>query len=305
MFSGQERQLSLFGPAFELGGFLAVISFPALAISGLRIEGRSEALPFDPELLDLRGQVLAIRERLVELLEPSLLSGFEHGAFVPVLGLPRLAIRDLRVEGCGQTLPFGPMLFDLCGQPLLFRESPVELLVRLFRPSFLAFLAFLAFTGDPLALKRCLEPVRQRRVAEAEQERLDTIRVVVDRDALKKHGAIGAGRESQMVFGRRGAARPDLIGEFLPVSTVGRGQAVRQVGVQDSAERVDIEEAERRIIASEEQAVPAHANQAARLPLEELAEIGGIRQWKRRTCGRCYRRSACAQFTHTTQTNYT
>jgi hypothetical protein len=306
----RERLLELLALLFlsclERSGSFPVLTLPRLALRDLRIEGCGETLPFGLESLDLCGELLPCREYTFELLEPFFLSCFELGASAPVLNLPLLTICDLRVEGCGQTLPLDPILVDLCDKLLVFRERLFELLARLFLPS------FLAFTADLFALKRSFEPMRQRRVAEAEQQRVDTVRVVVDRNALKEHGSIGAVRESQMVFNRRGAARPGSIGKFLPIAAGGRGQAVRQVGIQDGAERFHAEEAERRIIAGEEQAVPAHANQAARLPLEELTEIRGIRGGRRRArAWRDYRsayaqfRSAYAQFIHGTQTNYT
>ena len=130
-FSDQERQLVLFGPSLELGGLLPVFRLSLLAIRDLRLEGRGQTLPFGLILLDLRGKLLAFRERLFELLARLCLSVFERGGLLPVLCLPLLAIRDLRLEGRGQTLPFGLILLDLRGKLPAFRERLFELLARL------------------------------------------------------------------------------------------------------------------------------------------------------------------------------
>ena len=81
-------------------------------------------------LLDLRGKLPAFRERLFELRARLCLSAFERGGLLPVFGLPLLAIRDLRIESRGQTLPLGLMLLDLRGKLLPFRERLFELLAR-------------------------------------------------------------------------------------------------------------------------------------------------------------------------------
>ena len=117
-------------PFLEPGVFLPVLSLPLLAFRVLRLEGGGQALPFGPRLLDLRGQVLAFGERLCELLARAGVSFFEPGAFFPVLSLPLLALRVLRLEGGGQTLPFRLVLLDLRGQMLAFGERLLELLAR-------------------------------------------------------------------------------------------------------------------------------------------------------------------------------
>ena len=199
---------------------------------------------------------------MFELLPPLSLPFLEPGGSLLVLSLPLLAIRDLRIEGCAQTLPLGLISLDLRENLLAFDERLLECLARLFLPS------VLAFTADLFALEGGLESMGQRCVAEAEQQRVDTVWMVLDRNPLEEHGSIGAVRDCEMAFNRRGAACPDPVGEFLPVSAVGRDEAIRQVGIQDGPDRADVEEAERCIVAGEEHAVPAHANQTARLPLE-------------------------------------
>jgi hypothetical protein len=151
MFSGQERQLALFGPSFELGGFLPVLNLPALLIRDLPVEGGGQAQPFCPERLDLRGKLLPLRERVLELRARLLLSSFERRGFLPVLSLPLLVLRDLRVEGCGETPPFGLESFDLRCELLPVRERLFELLERsrLSRLELGGFLPILSFPMLP------------------------------------------------------------------------------------------------------------------------------------------------------------
>ena len=147
--------------------------------------------------------------------------------------------------------------------------------------------------------------MRQRRVAEAEQQRVDTVRMVLDRNALKEHGSIDAVRDREVALNRGGTACPDPVGKFLPVSAVGRDEAIGQVGVQDGPERVDAEEAERCIVAGEEHAVPRPHEPGSQAGVR--ATDGGTRrqpqEWRPRR--RRYKRSAQTQFIHRTAKNYT
>ena len=111
-----------------------------------------------------------------------------------------LAIRDLRVERGGQTLLFGLMPLDQCSELLAFRERMLELLARC-RLTF-----FRAFTAVLLALDGALESMRQRRVTEAEQQRLETVRVVRERNALKKDGSKVAVLNREVALERGSAA---------------------------------------------------------------------------------------------------
>ncbi len=142
--------------------------------------------------------------------------------------------------------------------------------------------------------------MRERCITEAEQQRVDTVRMVFDRNALKEHGAFGAIRDRHMAFNGGGATRPDPVGELLPVFQVARDQAIGQRGIQDRPERVDVEEPQSGVVAGEEHAVPAHAHEAARLPFEQLTEVRGVRRWSRRTCRLSKNRSGCASFRHRT-----
>jgi hypothetical protein len=109
--------------------------------------------------------------------------------------------------------------------------------------------------------------------------------VVLERDALKDHGSIIVIEDHQTALERCGAVRPDSDGECLPLGAFGRGDAIRQVGVQDGVERADAEEVERGIVAREQQTVQAYANQAGRLSLEQPAQMRGVSRGRRRAAG--------------------
>ena len=277
---------------FEPGIVLPVLSLPALALLVLRLEGGGQTLAFRLRLLDLRGQVLPFGKRLSELFARRSLSGFERGTFLMVLSLPPLALCVLRVEGGDQTLPFRLVLLDLHGQILPFGLRLFELLA--------GFGSFPTVTANPLAPEGSLEPMRERGITKAEQQRVDTVRMVFDRDALKEHRARGALRDRHLAFYGGGTPCPDSVGVFLPVFPVARDEAIRQGGVQDRPERVDVEQPKGGVITGEEHAVPAHANEAARLPLEQLTQVRGVRRWSKWKCRRRDNRSAQAQFTHRT-----
>ena len=147
--------------------------------------------------------------------------------------------------------------------------------------------------------------MRQRRVAEADQQGVDTVRMVLDRNALKEHGSIDAVQDREVALDRGGTACPDPVGKFLPGSAVGRDEAIGQVGVQNGPERLDAEKAERCIVAGEEHAVPGHTNQAARLAFEQLTEVRGVGRRRWRPSCRRYKRSAQTQIIHMTSENYT
>ncbi len=129
-FSDQEGQLVLFRPPLELGGLLPVVSLLLPAIRDVRLEGGGQTLALGLIFLDLRGKLLAFKEHLLESFARVCLSFFEPGAFLPVLSLPPLTIRDMRLEGGGQALPFGVRLLDLRGEMLAFGERLGELLAR-------------------------------------------------------------------------------------------------------------------------------------------------------------------------------
>ena len=132
------------------------------------------------------------------------------------------------------------------------------------------------------ALDRALELAHLRLVAEVQQQRVDAVRMVVERHALNEHRSrLVAGRH-QMAVERRGAVRPAACDEFLPPRPFGLDDAIDEGGVEDGAQRADGEEAERGIVAGEQAAVEAHPDQAGRLPLEEPAQVRRVSRGIRR-----------------------
>ena len=124
--------------------------------------------------------------------------------------------------------------------------------------------------------------MRLRLVAEVEQQRLETVRVVLERNPLNEHGSSIVIGDDEMALERCGAVRPASRREFLPLGALGRDNAIGQVGVQDGAPRADAEEAERGIVARQQYTVEAHPYQAGRLPLEEPTQIRRVRRWRQR-----------------------
>ena len=181
-------------------------------------------------------------------------------------------IRGLRFERLGQPPALGLVLVGQRRELALFSDGLFDLITN----RSLTF--FVAHAVDLGALDRVLEPMCLRLVAEVEQQRFHTVRVVLERNPLNEHRSsfvIGGG---EMALDRCGAIRPASRREFLPLGMLGRDNAISQVGVQGGAQRVDAEEAERGIIARQQYAVETHPYQAGRLPLEEPAQVRRVRR---------------------------
>jgi hypothetical protein len=137
---------------------------------------------------------------------------------------------------------------------------------------------FVAHTVDLGALDGVLEPMRLRLVAEVVQQRLETVRVVLERNPLNEHGTSIVIGDDEMALERRGAVRPASRREFLPLGALGRDNAISEVGVQYGAPRSDAEEAERGNVSSQQYTLEAHTYKAGRLPLEEPTQIQRVRR---------------------------
>ena len=190
--------------------------------------------------------------------------------------LSALEIRGLRFERLRQPLALGLILFGQHRKLQPFSGGLFDLITS----RSLTF--FVADTVDLGALNRVLEPTGLRLVAEVEQQRFDTVRVVLERNPLNEHGSSIVIEDDEMALERCGATRPASRREFLPLGALGRDHAISQAGVQDGAQRADAEEAERGIVARQQYTVEAHPYQAGRLPLEQPAQIRRVRRSSQR-----------------------
>ena len=190
-------------------------------------------------------------------------------------------LRDERLEAClfglrfelpGRRLAPGMMLAGERRGLQVSGDGLLELIAR--RP--LAFLVAHALRLS--ALYRALEQTRLRLVAEVQKQRIDSIRVVVERHALNEHWPGFFTRIHEMALERGGAVRPAAGGEFLPAGAFGLDDATSEVGVEDGAQRAGGKEAERGIVAGEQGAVEAYPYQAGRLPVEEPAQERRVSQ---------------------------
>jgi hypothetical protein len=139
-----------------------------------------------------------------------------------------LAIRDLRIERLCQPVALGLMLGLVLGGYCRELHSFNDGLFDLIACGPLTF--FLACTVDLGTPDGALEPMRLRLIAEAEQQRVDTIGVVVERNPVNEHGP-NVVIDDEMGLERGGARRPHSFGEFLPLGEFGRDDAIRQIGV--------------------------------------------------------------------------
>jgi hypothetical protein len=189
------------------------------------------------------------------------------------LCLSALAIGGLRVERLGQPPALGPILVDRYADLQPFNAALGDSIAT----RALTFVQKI----DHGAEDRLLEPLRLRLVAEVKQQRLETVRVVLERSPLNEHAASLVIADDEIALERCGTRVPAPRHEFLPLSAVSRDYAIDQVRAHDAA-RVDAEEAERATAARDQRSVEAHPDQAGRLPLEELTQIGSVRRWTRR-----------------------
>ena len=127
-----------------------------------------------------------------------------------------------------------------------------------------------------------VEKLRLRLVAEVKQQRLDKVRVVLERNPLNEHRVSLVIADDEIALERCSARLPASRDVFLPLSPLGRHYAIDQVGAHDCAPHVDAEEAERGTVPCEQHPVEAHAYQAGRLLLEEPTQIGSVRRWTQR-----------------------
>jgi hypothetical protein len=111
---------------------------------------------------------------------------------------------------------------------------------------------------DRGALGRGVELLRRRLVAEVQQQRLDTVRVVRERHRLKQHRAriVIAGYE--MPLDRCLAIRRASRHELGPLAAFGRDQSIEKVAVDDGGLLAGTEQIERGIVAREHNTVEAH-----------------------------------------------
>jgi len=105
---------------------------------------------------------------------------------------------------------------------------------------------------------RLLDALARRLLANVEQQRLETVRMLRERNRLNEHAARRVIAEEKIAFEGCGAFRPASRREFLPLSALARDEAVAQVGVQDRWPRTASQQAERGIVAGEQPAVQAH-----------------------------------------------
>jgi hypothetical protein len=157
-----------------------------------------------------------------------------------------LAIRDLRIERLGQPVTLGLMLGlvlgGYCRELHSFNDGLFDLITC--RPQTL----FLACTVDLGTPDGALEPMRVGLIAEVEQQRVDTIGVVRERNPLNEHRP-NVVLDDELGLDRGGALRPHSCREFLPLGEFGNDDAIRQISVQDGRELPDAEEAEPGIVA--------------------------------------------------------
>ena len=101
--------------------------------------------------------------------------------------------------------------------------------------------------------------------------------MILERDGLQEcRPGGGAAGWTDMACERRGAVGPDARGELLPLRPLFRNEAICQIGVQNRAERSAAEQGKRGIVAREQRAVQASANEAGRLPVEQPAQVPGL-----------------------------
>jgi len=139
-----------------------------------------------------------------------------------------LAFRDVRIERPGQPVALGFMLglvlSRYCRELHSFNDGLFDLVACL------PLTFFLACTVDLGTPDGVLEPMHLRLIAEIEQQRVDTIGVVVERNPLNEHGP-NVVTDDEKGLERGGARRPQSFGEFLPLGEFGRDEAIRQIGV--------------------------------------------------------------------------
>jgi len=176
--------------------------------------------------------------------------------------LSALAICRLRVEHLGEPRAFGLIIVGQHAKLQRFSADPFVLI------------------ADRLTHHRgalVVQPLRLRLLAEMEQQRLDTVRMVCERDSLNNHGASVLIADDEMtVEGRRAFGRASR-DEFLPLRVAGREQAIGQAAVQDGSPLCS-EEGERRLVAREQNAIETHPYQARWPPLEQPAQRRGVRR---------------------------
>ena len=131
-------------------------------------------------------------------------------------------------------LPALGMMFvnERCGVQV-FSDGPFELIAR-------RTLTFLFARALRLrALDGPLEQAHLRLVAEVQQQRVDPVRVIIERDALNEYRSHVATGDHEMAFERGRAVRPAAGGEFLPPGAFGLDDAIGEAGVEDGAQRAD------------------------------------------------------------------
>ncbi len=129
-----------------------------------------------------------------------------------------------------------------------------------------------------VGLQRFFQPAQRRGVANGDQQRLDLIRMVAQRNRLQLHRPDPRCAARQFALDRAGAGRPDTIREFPPgVDLVGR-EVLLEPLVENLAEVVFAEKTQPRVVAGQQQTVAADAKQTGGLLFQQRSEVGGLRR---------------------------